>query len=199
MTAPIILASGSAVRQQMLAAAGVAFETSVARIDEDAVKESLLADGTSPRDLADALAEVKAVRISQKNPGAIVIGADQVLEIAGRVLSKPNDIDEAREHLRQLAGQQHSLFSAAVIARDGQPLWRHIGRARLWMRDLSETYQRSYLARNGRVVMQSVGGYQLETEGARLFSKIDGDYFTVLGLPLIEVLNYLSDTGNIES
>lgn len=195
MTAHIVLASGSAIRRQMLENAGVAFETSVARIDEDSVKFALLSEGATPRDIADTLAEMKAARVSAKQPDAWVIGSDQVLDCDGRIFSKPADLTEAREQLLALRGRTHRLLSAAVILKDGAPQWRHVGTVRLTMRDFSDSYLDDYLARMGDGALATVGAYKLEEEGVRLFSRIEGDYFTVLGMPLIELLGYLTSRG----
>ncbi len=159
----------------------------------------MLADGAPPRDIADALAEGKAEKISRKNPEALVIGCDQVLEHRGTILSKPENPEDARAQLKRLRGDRHSLLSAAVIYHEGQPIWRHIGQVRLQMRDFSDAYLDGYIARNWDSIRHAVGGYKLEEEGVRLFARIDGDYFNVLGLPLVEILSYLSTTGDIEA
>ncbi|WP_109465468.1 Maf family protein [Albibacillus kandeliae] len=197
MSDPIILASGSQIRAQMLTNAAVPFEVMVARVDEQAVKAALLAEQASPRDIADALAELKARKISDKRPGALVLGCDQVLDFRGRLLSKPESPDEAFDQLSEMRGDRHSLLSAAVIVENGQPIWRHVGQVRLRMREVSDGYLQDYIARNWESIRHAVGGYKLEEEGVRLFSGIDGDYFNVLGLPLIELLNYLSLRGAI--
>ena len=197
MTDRIILASGSEIRATLLRNAGVPFDTQVARVDEDMIKASLIAEGASPRDIADALAEMKALRISEKHPDAIVIGCDQVLEQGGSLFSKPSNQDEARIQLKALAGKRHSLLSAAVVYEAGKPVWRHVGQVRLTMRPISDVYLDDYLGRNWESIRHSVGGYKLEEEGVRLFAQIHGDYFTILGLPLIELLSYLSLRGTL--
>lgn len=199
MSVPIILASGSSIRASLLAKVGLQFDVVVPRIDESAIKASLLAEQASPRDLADALAEMKARRISEKKPGAMVIGCDQVLELDGRLLSKPETPDQALEQLREMQGNRHRLLSAAVIVENGQPIWRHVGHVDLRMRMLSDRFLNGYVARNFDGIRDAVGGYKLEQEGAMLFSEIKGDYFTVLGMPLIEVLNFLVTKGVIET
>ncbi len=196
---PIVLASGSATRQAMLRAAGVPFEVVVARVDEEALTAALLAEERSPRDIADALAEMKAARASDKAPGALVVGADQVLSCEGRLLSKPATVEEAREQLLFLMGRTHRLHSAAVIYRDGEPLWRHVSEARLTMGRMSEEWLDGYLQRNWESVRQSIGGYRIEEEGVRLFSRIEGDHFTILGLPLLPLLSFLAGRGTIPS
>lgn len=192
VTPPLILASGSEIRAGLLRNAGVPVEIRPARIDEPSIRASLGAEGASPRDQADALAEFKAMRVSRKAPGRLVLGCDQVLDHDGRILSKPDSPEAAREQLRRLRGARHMLLSAAVICRDGEPLWRHVGVARLTMRDFSDAYLEDYLARNWESIRHSVGGYKLEEEGIRLFSRVEGDYFTILGLPLLELLGYLT-------
>lgn len=194
MTA-IILASASQARAAMLRNAGVNCETFPARIDEEEIKLALRAEGTSPRDQADALAEMKAVSVSRKAPGVLVLGADQILAKGAETFDKPKSVAEARNHLTQLRGERHQLLSAAVIALDGAPIWRHIGVARLAMRPFTDQFLDEYLDAIGDDVMTTVGGYKLEALGAQLFARIDGDYFTILGLPLIETLGFLRVRG----
>ncbi len=197
MTTQIILASGSEIRFSLLKNAGVDVTVQAARIDEDAIKAALLAEGAPARDIADALAEGKARKVSLKNPGALVIGCDQVLAYGQEMLSKPKTIAEARAQLNRLRDDKHQLLSAAVVYEDGDPKWRHIGLARLTMRDFSDAYLDAYLQRNWNSIQHSVGGYKLEEEGVRLFSRIDGDYFTILGIPLLELLSYLTIRGTL--
>lgn len=198
MQSQIILASASKIRASMLVNAGVNFTTQVARIDEDAIKAALLAEKASPCDVADQLAEMKALRVSRKSPEAIVIGSDQVLSFDKQILSKPVDLAAAREQLLQLRGHKHVLYSAAVIVQNGQPIWRYVAKVRLFMNAFSEEYLDAYLARMGDEVLQTVGSYKLEGEGVRLFSKIEGDYFSILGMPLIETLGQLARMDAIE-
>ena len=197
MSHALILASGSEIRATLLRNAGLDIEIAPARIDEEAIKAAMLADGARPRDIADALAEHKARRISAKHPDAFVLGCDQVADLMGKLLSKPETPDEARDQLIDLSHHTHKLLSAAVIYHAGQPIWRHVGVVRLTMRALSAAYIADYVERNWDSIRHSVGGYKLEEEGVRLFSRIDGDYFTVLGLPLTELLSYLIDRGEI--
>jgi septum formation protein len=199
MKKPLILASGSVIRAALLRNAAVSCHTVSPRIDEDSVKSALLAEQASPRDIADTLAELKARKISDKHPGALVLGCDQVLDHAGTLLSKPTSRDDAAGQLDRLRGQRHQLLSAAVICEDGRPVWRHVGVVRLTMRAFSDAYLTGYLDRNWPGIADSVGGYKLEEEGVRLFSRIEGDYFTVLGLPLLELLAYLTLRGELES
>ncbi len=198
MSVPIILASGSSIRAQLLENAGVPFTVQVARVDEDTIKRALLAEEASPRDIADALAEMKARKISDKSPGAMVLGCDQVLDFEGQLLSKPKSPEDAFAQLKAMRGKRHMLLSAAVIYQDGEPIWRHIGQVRLRMRMNSDAYLRDYIDRNWDSIRHAVGGYKLEEEGVRLFATIDGDYFNVLGMPLLELLNYLAVKGVID-
>ncbi|WP_226780006.1 Maf family protein [Oceaniglobus trochenteri] len=199
MTRPLILASSSSIRRQLLQNAGLTFETLPARVDEDAIRASLLAEEATPRDVADALAQFKARKVSEKRPEAMVIGCDQVLDFKGTILSKPADAQEVAAQLRALAGQGHRLLSAAVIYDEGKPVWRHVGVVQMQMRPLSDGFIDDYVSRNWESIRHSVGGYKLEEEGARLFSRVQGDYFTVLGLPLLDLLSYLTLRGILSS
>lgn len=198
METHIILASGSQIRQTLLRQAGIAHEAIAARVDEDAVKSALRADGAAPRDVADALAEMKAVKISEKHPDAMVIGCDQVLGFDKQVLSKPRDRDAACAQLHSLRGKSHELLSAVVIAEAGRAVWREVGSVTLTMRPLSDAWLQSYVTRNWDSIRHSVGGYKIEEEGIRLFSRINGDYFTILGLPILALISYLGLRGMIE-
>ncbi len=194
----LILASGSATRREMLEQAAVAVEVVIPSLDEPVIKASLIAEGLHPRDIADALAEAKARRVSAAaHPGSTVLGADQVLAFDGRILSKPPSTKEARAALLEMRGKTHELFSAAVIYNSGRPVWRHVARARLTMREFSEAYLDSYLERNWESVRHSVGGYKIEEEGVRLFARVEGDHFTILGMPLVEILSYLALRGTV--
>ena len=190
----LILASGSASRRRMLEAAGLEFEVDVPRVDEDAAKASLRAEGLKPRDQADALAELKALAISRRRSG-FVIGGDQMLAIEGETLDKPKDMAEARAHLGRLRGKTQQLMCAAVVACEGAVIWRHVDTPRLKMRDFSDAFVGLYLAEAGEAVLSSVGAYQLEGLGAQLFERVEGDYFSVLGLPLLPLLAFLREHG----
>ena len=193
-TPMVILASKSMARRAVLEGAGVSAEIAVAGVDEDAVKASLLAEGASPRDVADALAELKAIRVSAARPG-LVLGADQTLEFDGRLYDKAATLQEARGRLQLLRGRPHKLHSAVVVARDGAPVWRELVSATLTMRDFSDAFLEEYLAAEGPEALGSVGCYRLEGPGAQLFSRIQGDYFAILGLPLLGLLEFLRQQG----
>jgi septum formation protein len=195
MSRPLILASRSAARIDMLRKAGIAFEARPAALDEAEIKAALRREGAPARDMADTLAALKAGRVAQKHPDRIVLGADQVLAVEGTVLDKPRDLDEARAQLRFLRGRRHHLFSAAVIHLDAQPIWRHIGKATLVMRDFSDAFLDEYVARHGESLTETVGAYRLEDGGAALFDHVEGDIFTIMGLPLIETLAQLRRLG----
>ncbi|MBT8458701.1 MAG: Maf family protein, partial [Boseongicola sp.] len=177
--------------------AGLEIDTVAARIDEDTIRSSLLAEGAKPRDVADALAEAKARKVAFKGGRSLVLGCDQVLEFDGRLISKSKTAEEALALLKEMRGNRHCLLSAAVIYEGEKPVWRHVGVARLIMRDASDAYLAAYVERNWESIRHSVGGYKLEEEGVRLMSRVDGDYFTVLGLPLVELLSYLTLRGTL--
>ncbi|MFD1610212.1 Maf family protein [Sphingomonas tabacisoli] len=188
----LILASGSSSRRAMLEAAGVPFEALSPGVDEDAAKASLAAQNHGPRDMADALAELKALKVSSRDPGALVLGCDSVVALDdGTLLDKPESRAEAAEHLRRMSGKPHHLYSAAVIAEGGRPIWRFVDRAVMHVRPLSDTFIDSYLDRDWEQARWCVGVYRVEGPGAQLFHKIEGSQFTVMGMPLLPLLDYL--------
>lgn len=186
----LVLASQSVARRAVLEGARVPFQVDVAGVDEDAVKVERLASGDGPREIAEALAALKAIRISEMRPD-YVIGADQTLDLDGALYDKVETVEAARERLRALRGRTHLLHSAVCVAKDGVVLWRQTSQARLTMRDFSDAFLEDYLAREGPSSLSSVGCYRLEDLGAQLFSSIEGDYFAILGLPLLELMAFL--------
>ena len=196
MTFPLVLASSSPFRRMLMENAGLSFECRAADIDERAIESGL--QNASPDETAATLARAKAIDVSRHFPGAIVIGSDQTMSLGTRVYHKPKSIDEARESVSSLSGKTHRLNSAIALVRDGQVVWEHVAHADLTVRDLSDSFVNGYLQRVGEKVFSSVGAYQLEGEGIQLFSKIEGDYFTILGLPMLPLLDKLRDLGAID-
>ncbi len=199
MDTPLILASSSRIRAELLKNAGVDFRSVQARVDEEQLRDALLAEGTPARDVADVLADAKARKVSLKYPEALIIGCDQVLSFRGEIISKCETKEEAFELLSRLRGQSHQLLSAAVVYHQGEAQWRHVGVVRMHMRDFSEEYLHDYIERNWHGIREAVGCYKLEEEGVRLFREVNGDYFSVLGLPLLPLLDYLAVRGVIAS
>jgi septum formation protein len=193
----LVLASGSQSRKALLTAAGVPFVADPADLDEDALMAQLA--GASAENMARQLAEQKALTVSRRHPGQLVLGGDSVIAFAGEFLSKCATLDEARALLNRLAGHEHLLVSAAALARDGALLWTHASPCRMAMRPLSPQFLNDYLAVEGRAILSSVGCYHFEGRGAQLFDKVDGDYFSVLGLPLLPVLAQLRKEGLLAS
>ncbi len=187
----VVLASASSSRAQILQHAGVSFEVDQASVDEDAVKQSMRAEGADAEAVAVALAELKAMRISPRHADALVIGADQMLDCNGTWFDKPANADQARAHLKALAGRSHELITAVCVAMNGSIIWYHVDRARLTMRQLSNRFIDTYLTECGDSVLGSVGAYRVEGRGVQLFSRIEGDHFTILGLPIIPLLELL--------
>lgn len=195
----IVLASASLARRAMLAQAGLLFDVEPAAVDEDAVKASLRAEGESAQAAATALAHLKAERVSTRQPDAVVIGADQILVAPERWFDKPRDRAEAAEQLRQLRGRAHELATAAVVVRGGQRLWHGVATPKLTMRAFSDDALEAHLDAMGEALTGTVGGYAIEGPGITLFSKIEGDYFAILGLPLLPLLGFLRQHGAIPS
>jgi septum formation protein len=196
----LVLASTSASRQALLRGAGVVFDVVAPHVDEESIKLAMAQAGETPRAMADALAQAKAVKVSLRLPGVMVLGCDQMLSFgANQTLDKPRNMAEARQHLMTLQGRDHKLIGAAVIALDGKPVWRIVDTATLSMRQLGDGFIDWYLATEGEALLTSVGAYRLEALGSHLFSRIQGDYFTILGLPLLHLLQYLRDRKIVPS
>lgn len=198
MSLPIILASGSQIRREILSSAGLDYTVITKPVDEAAIKAAMLAEGALPRDIADALAEAKSIRVSQHEQG-LVIGADQIMVMDGKIFDKPINMQEARERLLSMRGKNHHLIGAVVICENGHPVWRHISKTTLSVRDFSEEFVDYYLEEEGDIILKSVGAYRFEGRGAQLFSHVDGDFFSILGLSLLPVLDYLRLRGAILS
>jgi len=194
----IVLASKSAARRAVLEGAGVPFRAVSAGVDEDAVKVEMLAQGRGPRAVAERLAELKALA-AEAEPGEYVIGSDQTLELAGRLYDKAETVEEARARLKLLRGKPHQLHSAVVVAKGGAPVWREVVSATLTMRPFSDAFLEAYLAEEGEAALGSVGCYRLEGPGAQLFSAIEGDYFSILGLPLMGLLELFRREGVLQA
>ncbi|MEO6301202.1 MAG: Maf family protein [Paracoccaceae bacterium] len=198
-TTPLLLASSSAIRLTLLQNAGLTVTAQPARIDEDAIRASLQSDNAKPRDVADTLAELKARKLADKNPTALVLGCDQILAFNDQIFAKPTSPEDARQQLHTLRNHTHHLHSAIVLYHQAKPIWRHIATAKLTMRPFTDAFLDAYIQRNWPMIQHSVGSYLLESEGIRLFSAVEGDYFAILGLPLLPLLNYLSLRGFISS
>ncbi len=193
----IILASGSASRRSLLTGAGIEAKSIKPNVDEDAAKVAMRADRRSVRDQAMQLAEMKAVKVSRTLPG-LVIGGDQMLSLNGEAFDKPVDLGAAKDHIRKLSGQTHHLETAIVVAENGMPVWRYLARPKLTVRTLTESFIDNYVEACGETLLSTVGGYQLEGRGAQLFQRIEGDYFSILGLPLLPLLDYFRVRGVIQ-
>ncbi|UUX52190.1 Maf family protein [Nisaea acidiphila] len=192
---PVVLASGSRTRAEMLRAAGLPVEIRKPSVDESEFKRSLRAEGASAAEVATFLAEMKANTISRARPEALVIGADQMLDLEGSWFDKPETRDGAADHLRKLSGKRHTLISSVVVSAGGTRIWHHVATASLLVRPLSEDFISAYLDAIGDRALDSVGAYQLESVGAQLFTSVEGDFFTVLGLPLLPLLDFMRTHG----
>lgn len=195
---PIILASGSLIRRQILKDAGINFKVITRPVDENAIKVSMLAENSHLRDIPDALAEAKSVRVSSQVAG-LVIGADQIMVMGGRLFDKPKDMAEVKTRLMNMRGQTHYLIGAVVISENGSPVWRHLAKTKLTMRDFTESFLDDYLKAEGDTLLESVGAYRFEGRGSQLFSNVEGDFFSILGLSLLPVMDYLRQRGAILS
>lgn len=196
----LILASQSSARRAVLNAAGLAFEALAPMVDEDSAKAALRTGGISPRDLADALAELKALKLSRRFSADLVLGCDQTLSLDdGMMFDKPESRDALRDQLKALSGKTHNLWSAAVLAQGGTPIWRHIERCKMSIRPLSDAFIEEYVEAEGDVLLGCVGGYRIEGRGVQLFSRIEGSHFGILGLPLLPLLDILRTRGVIPS
>ncbi len=194
MNQRIILASGSAIRRDILDGAGLDYEVIVRPVDEAAIKASMLAENSRLRDIADALAEAKAMRVSRQEPG-LVIGADQIMVMDNHLFDKPKNMNEARERLLSMRGKSHALIGAVVICENGAPVWRHMCKTKLWVRDFSDEFLDWYIKTEGEALTKSVGAYRFEGPGSQLFEKVEGGFFAILGLDLLPVLEYLRTRG----
>ncbi len=199
MAGSLVLASASPFRRMLLENAGIAFQAKAADIDERAIEGQVERQGSSPEEVALILAEAKARNVGQAFPDDIIIGSDQTMSLGARVYHKPRDMNEARDHLLSLSGQVHQLNSAIVLTRGNDVLWKHVSSARMSVRVLTPAFIEAHLGRVGNKALASVGAYQLEGEGIQLFDKIDGDYFTILGLPMLPLLAKLRNLRVIDA
>lgn len=195
----VILASASPARRDVLTGAGVPFSIDPATIDEAAMKSAMAQEGASAQEVAVGLAHMKALRVSRRHGEAMVIGADQILEVEGRWFDKPADLDEARQTLLALRGRVHALATAACICRGGTRIWHYVETPKLTMRTFSDDCLEWYLKHSGDDILSSVGAYRLEGTGIQLFDRIEGSYFTILGLPLLALLDFLRANGVVRS
>jgi septum formation protein len=198
MAGTLILGSGSPYRRKLLEDAGVAVEVVRPGIDERAVEKAVEGSGATPAELAEILAVAKGEDVSARSPGRLVVASDQTMALGDRVFHKPKDMEDARRHLLALSGRTHELHSAVVLARDGETLWSHVATARLTMRELTPAFIARHLSRVGDKALTSVGAYQIEGEGIQLFERIEGDHFTIVGMPLLPLLARLRELGAID-
>jgi len=198
MSSPIILASGSKIRAKILSDADIPFKVISKPVDEGSIKASMLAENARIRDIADALAEAKSIRVS-KNTAGLVIGADQIMTMEGELFDKPISIEAARERLLAMRGKAHKLIGAMVISENGHAVWRHISVVTLHVREFSDEWLENYIEAEGNLMTKSVGAYRFESRGAQLFTKVDGDSYSIMGLSLLPLLDYLRTRGAILS
>jgi len=198
MSSPIILASGSKIRAKILSDADIPFKVISKPVDEGSIKASMLAENARIRDIADALAEAKSIRVS-KNTAGLVIGADQIMTMEGELFDKPISIEAARERLLAMRGKAHKLIGAMVISENGHAVWRHISVVTLYVREFSDEWLENYIEAEGNLMTKSVGAYRFESRGAQLFTKVDGDSYSIMGLSLLPLLDYLRTRGAILS
>lgn len=199
MRKPIVLASGSVHRRLLLENAGIAFAVDPSTLDERALEAPLSESGAAPEDVAAILAEAKAADVSERHPGALVIGADQTLSLGDERFHKPTDMEGARRALLKLSGRTHVLSSAVALVEDGETVWRHVDQARVTLRDLSPAFIGRYLAEIGDAALSSVGSYQVEGRGIQLMERIEGDFFTIIGLPVLPLVAELRRRGLVDA
>lgn len=201
MTVPappqIILASGSQIRKQILTDAGLEFKVQIMDVDEDAIKQQALVGGRSPREIAVLLATAKAQSI-EPTSGKLIIGADQLMEMNGQIFDKPKTMTEAKKRLQNMRGKEHCLIGAVVVCESGEKPWVHISTTKLFMRNFSDSFLDGYLKLEGEDILKSVGAYMFERRGAQLFEWVEGDFFSILGLPLLPLLQYLRSRGGVQ-
>lgn len=195
----LILASASQSRARLLSDAGIEYTTAPAHIDEEAIKESLSAAGAQALDAAETLAELKAIKISRNHPRDLVVGADSILDLDGVWFDKPKDLDHVKAHLMTLRGRTHDLATAVVVALGGTRIWHHRDCSKMTMRDFSDSFLDAYVSSVGTSLLSSVGAYHLEGKGIQLFNKIEGDFFSILGLPLMPLLSFLREHKAVQS
>ena len=195
----VVLASSSASRQNLLERAGVPHRVEPSKVDEEEVKRSMRAAGKTRLELAEALADLKATTVSRKHPGRLVLGADQILDCDGKSFDKPSDFAKAKEQLKALRGKSHKLISYAVIVQDSVRVWSGVDTATVTIRpNVSDQFIDNYIARCGQDILSTTGVYKAESLGVQLFSKIEGNHYAILGLPLLSLLDYLRETGVLE-
>lgn len=194
----LVLASTSQIRRQIMTGAGLDFTVKTTAVDESEIKQAMLEDGASPEEIAKALAQAKSVGVSKTEAG-MVIGADQIMVMDGQIFDKPKTLDEARRRLKFMAGKTHYLIGAVIISQGGEPIWHHMAKTKLTMRAFSDDFLDHYVNMEGQALLKSVGAYRFEGPGAQLFSHVEGDFFSILGLSLLPILNFLREQDQILS